>query len=94
MKKYKCNCCGYYTLTEKPRDPNVYPGTHEICPVCFWEDDALQVLDPDMGGGANKVSLNEARKNYKEFGAAERAMIKYTRKPTESEKKPSEKEGM
>ncbi len=86
MKKYKCKCCGYYTLTEKPKDPDVYPGTFEICPVCFWEDDSLQFLNPDRKGGANNVSLNEAKKNFIEFGAVEKSCIQYTRKATEEEK--------
>lgn len=47
MNKYKCKCCGYYTLSEKPLDHNGYPGTFEICPVCFWEDDSIQYKNPD-----------------------------------------------
>lgn len=85
MKKYKCKCCGHYTLKDKPLDPNIYPGTFEICPVCFWEDDALQFLNPDMAGGANHVSLNQARKNYLEFGACERRVLKFVRLPLEDE---------
>lgn len=84
--KYKCNCCGYYTLNEKV-DPDISPGTFEICPVCFWEDDSLQYLNPDMNGGANDVCLNEAKKNFAEFGAIERRFIQYVREPTENEKK-------
>lgn len=56
MNKYKCPCCGYYTLNEPPN------GTYNICPVCFWEDDIVQLDNPDYANGANKVSLNEARK--------------------------------
>jgi len=32
-------------------------------------------------GGANKISLNEARKNFLIFGAAKEKAIKYVRKP-------------
>ncbi|MBE7033559.1 MAG: hypothetical protein E7406_04955 [Ruminococcaceae bacterium] len=85
MRKYQCKCCGYFTLEEEPLDPNRCPGTFEICPVCFWEDDSLQFLDPDLEGGANNVSLNIAKKNFKEFGAAEKEMLKYVRKPKKSE---------
>ncbi len=46
------------TLTEEP------PGTFEVCPVCGWEDDDAQARDPDFAGGANRVSLREARANF------------------------------
>lgn len=41
-------------------------NAYEICPICGWEDDKLQRKDPDMKGGANKLSLNEAIKEYHE----------------------------
>lgn len=89
MKKYKCKCCGYYTLEEEPLDPNMYPGTFEICPVCFWEDDSLQYKDPELKGGANKVSLNEAKENFKKFGAIREDVIQYVRKPRVDELEPN-----
>lgn len=85
MKKYKCKCCGYYTLEDEPLDPNLHPGTFEICPVCFWEDDAIQYKNPDYAGGANNVSLNQAKKNFELFGAVEKRLIKYVRKPQADE---------
>lgn len=75
MMKYKCPCCGYYTFVNKPA------GTDDICKVCFWEDDAIQLADPTYKGGANKVSLVQAKENYKKFGACEREMKSYIRKP-------------
>lgn len=65
-KKYACPCCGYRTLYKVP------PRCYAICPVCYWEDDPVQFDDPDYVGGANNVSLNQARKNFLEFGASER----------------------
>jgi Cysteine-rich CPCC len=65
--KYRCLCCGSATLTEVP------PGTFEICSVCGWEDDQVQASNPDYRGGANLVSLNEARANFLKFGRAEPA---------------------
>jgi len=56
--KYKCPCCGNNTLEEEP------PGTYEICKVCKWEDDEIQFKNPDYEGGANKISLDEARRIY------------------------------
>lgn len=62
--RFACPCCGFLTLDEEP------PGTYAICPVCFWEDDLVQFKDPDYEGGANKVSLNQARLNYTHIGAS------------------------
>jgi hypothetical protein len=42
-------------------------GTYNICNVCFWEDDGVQFHDIDYEGGANKVSLNQARQNFREL---------------------------
>ena len=57
-KKLICPCCGKYYFTEA--------DFYEICPVCGWEDDSLQRDEPDYKGGANKMSLNEARKAWAE----------------------------
>ena len=73
--KYKCPCCGYNTFDNKP------DGSYDICKVCFWEDDPIQLKDPTYEGGANTVSLIQAKENYKEFGACEREMIPHVRKP-------------
>lgn len=79
MKKYKCVCCGYYTMESEP------PGTFEICPVCFWEDDGVQYEDPDYEGGANGISLNKARENYKKIGAISEKYLENVRKPFNDE---------
>jgi hypothetical protein len=39
-------------------------GDYEICSVCGWEDDPVQLGDPTFAGGANRSSLNEARKHW------------------------------
>lgn len=59
-KKYKCPCCGNYTFPEE------VGNTFEVCEICNWEDDLVQLRNPDFKGGANKMSLNEARQAYKE----------------------------
>jgi Cysteine-rich CPCC len=63
-------------------------GTYDICPVCFWEDDAVQFDDHDYEGGANIVSLHEARKNFLEFGASEKQFLKDVRAPRPDEVNP------
>jgi len=78
-KKYRCPCCGYFTLEDGP-------GRFEICNVCFWQDDAIQSDDPEYTGGANDISLNEARANYKKIGAMDECFLKSVRPPTEEEK--------
>ncbi len=76
--KFKCPCCGYYTLGEE--------GVYDVCPVCFWEDDASQTRDPDMAGGANKVSLSQARENYLKYGACTEEFTPFVREPLDEEK--------
>ena len=58
MTKYKCACCGEYTLTEPA-------GSYEICKNCGWEEDEVQNDLIDFRGGANVISLREAREIYK-----------------------------
>ena len=36
-------------------------GTFEICDICGWEDDNVQLQDPQYRGGANKKSLIESQ---------------------------------
>jgi hypothetical protein len=76
---YSCPCCSYLTFGEKP------PGTYLICPVCGWEDDFVQFDDPTYKGGANSVSLIEAKENFSKFGAATQSKAKSTRPPKDDE---------
>ena len=80
-KRFACPCCGYKTYFEEPN------GSFDICQVCFWEDDPVQNDDPDCKGGANRVSLRIGQKNFNDFGACEKEMIKNVRKPKISEKR-------
>lgn len=77
--RFYCDCCGYNTLNEKPN------GTYQICTMCFWEDHPIQKDDPNYEGGANRISLNQAKKNFAEFGACERDMIKNVQKVHKSD---------
>lgn len=54
--EHLCPCCEQSEFSEE--------GSYEICPVCSWEDDPIQNAVPDYGGGANVMSLNEAKKAY------------------------------
>lgn len=56
-----CPCCGYESL-----DAN---GEHEICEVCWWEDDGQDNDNAHIAlGGANVVSLLRGRINYLNHG--------------------------
>ena len=77
--RFACPCCGYLTLSDEP------PGTYEVCPVCDWEDDAAQSANAEIEGGANAVSLGQARANFREFGAAQRESLDRVRKPLPEE---------
>jgi hypothetical protein len=52
MELYPCPCCGFLMFI-KPL------GTYDICRICFWEDDFVQLRFLDRRG-ANHVSLIEA----------------------------------
>jgi hypothetical protein len=78
-RRYACPCCGYLTLVEPPT------GTYAICEVCFWEDDGVQFRNLDYEGGANKVSLNQARHSYREHGASEPDFMDNVRLPLPEE---------
>ena len=54
--EYPCSCCGYRVFARAP-------GSYDICPVCGWEDDALQLeYATTLAGGANALSLFEAQR--------------------------------
>lgn len=72
-----CPCCRYLTLGDK--------AEWEVCPVCFWEDDGRDEADADEAGGANHVSLMEARANYARIGASEPRFVSSVRAPLPKE---------
>jgi hypothetical protein len=81
-QRFPCPSCGYFTLGEQP------PGTYLICPVCSWEDDLVQFNDPDYQGGANVTSLNEAKANFRAFGARPQSDLSLVREPRDEELRP------
>lgn len=79
LKKETCPCCGYKTLRER--------NNWETCPICKWMDDDLQSIKPDLKGGANKESLREAQKNYKEIGRVSKTFFHLESEPTSNYEK-------
>jgi hypothetical protein len=73
--RFPCPCCGFLVYSS-PAD-----RSFDICPVCFWEDDFTQLEDPKCSRGANRVSLNEARENFSNFGASSKAVQSFVRAP-------------
>lgn len=79
VARFPCPVCGYLTFDEEP------PGTYDVCAVCFWEDDEIQFRDPDYAGGANEVSLSDARKNFEAFAASSESVRSKVRPPRAEE---------
>ncbi len=63
--RYACPCCDQLTLRDPP------PGTYAICRACRWEDDNAQFREPDLPGGASRISLRTARENFARYGHSE-----------------------
>ncbi len=65
MSLFPCVCCGHLVHDQ-------LPGSHQVCPICGWEDDLAQLRFPEMPGSSNTVSLAEAQRNFQTYGASER----------------------
>jgi hypothetical protein len=66
------------------------PGSFELCPVCYWEDDSVQFSDPEFRGGANAPSLAEARENFARLGASSPEVLQLVRPALASEQPPQD----
>lgn len=75
----RCPCCNKLTI-----DDTTTPIT-EICDVCYWQYDEVAQRNENSIIGPNNISLNQAKKNYKLFGASEYKFINLVRKPTKEE---------
>jgi hypothetical protein len=58
---HQCPACDYFTLPTRAQ--------YDICPVCFWEDDGMDIDRLDQISGPNHLTLREARRNFREIGA-------------------------
>jgi hypothetical protein len=76
--RYPCPCCGYVVFVEPA-------GSFDICPICFWEDDNVQLRWPDRAGGANSPSLIEAQRNFVALGAKQDRSVGMVRDPASDE---------
>ena len=78
VERFRCPCCGCLTLMDR--------GEYDICEVCYWEDDGQDDHNADAVGGPNgRLSLTQARANYRAFGACEESMLVNVRPPRKDE---------
>lgn len=73
-----CPCCGYITLEER--------GGNFVCPVCYWEDEFSNedgVTNEDYIDGPNHVTLEQAKDNFKNFGACREDLVQHVVKPAD-----------
>ena len=80
IMKYKCLCCGNYTLPVEPEAAVAF-----ICPVCYWENDVFISSKNEPSDENRSLTLLQARENYKKYGACRIELVQYARKPTEEE---------
>jgi hypothetical protein len=75
---YPCPACGHQVFGEL--------WGHEVCDICFWEDDPFQLRHPWAGIGANGgVSLLDAQAGYQRFGAVREDLERHVRPPKDDE---------
>ncbi|MET9876263.1 CPCC family cysteine-rich protein [Actinacidiphila glaucinigra] len=76
-----CPCCGRLVFDVE----DGWPGSYAICPVCFWEDDHVQLRWPFMPVGSNRVPLVQAQQNYQAYGACDQYGRLFVRPPADDE---------
>lgn len=72
---FPCPCCGYLVFP-------AMAGSFDVCPICYWEDDDAQLLDPNHVGESNRISLIEAQNNFMEKGWSDKRFAPQVSKPT------------
>lgn len=77
--RIQCPCCGFFTVD------SVDEVVVDICDVCFWQYDVVAHEQPERNFGANHISLNHARENYKTFGVCKIQFKHLVREPFEEE---------
>jgi len=45
-------------------EKHIFNDEYEYCPICHWQSDFVQHKDLDYWGGANELSVNEAKIYY------------------------------
>lgn len=75
----QCPCCDSFSLAAR--------GQWDVCPVCRWEDDGVDVDNLDRHSGPNHTTLRDARRLFREgqradmMGAAPSRAERFERRP-------------
>lgn len=77
MSAHPCPCCGHLSLSA--------PQDYELCPICSWEDDGIQLRWPMSAEGANGMSLVDAQRAYRRSGVVVPHMRRHVRRPAADE---------
>lgn len=72
---FACPCCQYKTLSER--------GGYLICPVCFWEDDGSDLNSQTNYSSVNRMTLAEAKENFKKYGAVTESSLRFIKSDTQ-----------
>jgi hypothetical protein len=64
---FACPCCNYKNLKAQ--------GEYFICQICNWEDDGTK--KETKLSAVNGMTLEEGKKNFKEFGAVNKAVLRF-----------------
>ena len=64
-----CPCCGNITI------PYGGDAMAYICPICWWEIDLFIQSDDEPSDQNHGLTLNQARENYKKFGAVKEEFV-------------------
>jgi len=64
-----CPCCGNITI------PYGGDALAYICPICWWEIDLFIQSDDEPSDQNHGLTLNQARENYKKFGAVKEEFV-------------------
>jgi hypothetical protein len=74
---YPCPCCGHVVFDEPP-------GSYSICPICFWEDDLVQLRGSTTP--AERIARASSRAaTFRRVGAMEERFIGNIRPPSSDE---------
>lgn len=72
---YQCPCCDYYTLEDR--------ASYSICPVCYWEDEGLDLDRLDTISAPNHITLRQARSNFVRYGACDEGAVSLVADPAD-----------